>query len=416
MTKKSRKLKLDAGFWRKFSKLNWEKKPAVFKNVESPILSINAEQIFTILVQFCERCRKTGSTDGLKFYVNGQPQYFDQILESLPVQTDRSLAGYHRRMSQQYADYCLVCDHLLKVSSEQWDLLGSFMQGLFDQVGLPNRFAEIGLYLGNYRKTPFGVHVDGCGVLSLPVVGRKKFRLWDAKYVAKNPDLKESHRYSAFKAGSSLLQAGPGDMTYWPSSYWHIAESTGEFSATWSIGVWVDQDYSEILTEILRPLLSQKLAGDAKAKAIRYRKKQDAFGRVTELPDVLNRSIALLMNLRREPEKIADEFLRYWLMRLSRQGFKEAPSRRPLPPLLAKDVVARKNQSLIRWAPLANGQLCLALNGRLFEIKDTLKSRQFMQKLNRGESCALDHYFKGAARDHKTLQGIYYEQGFMRVT
>ncbi|MBL7688670.1 MAG: RNA methylase, partial [Bdellovibrionaceae bacterium] len=156
--------RLDQKFWTQFAQKTWEKKTLILKDVDSSLRLIDAVQIFNLLVRFSDRCRKTKKLDGLKLYLDGERQYSDEILHLLPKKRDGSLEGYHNRMNEMFADYCLVCDELLQLDLEAWRELLTFTNSLHRYVGLPNRFSEVGLYLGNYKKTPFGVHVDNCGV------------------------------------------------------------------------------------------------------------------------------------------------------------------------------------------------------------------------------------------------------------
>lgn len=212
----------------------------MLRNPRLSIQQIQAKDIFEMLVQYSDTCRKLKTASGYKFYVKSQLLYDHEILKLLPTQKDKSLAGYHKRMARKYADYCLVCDELSQVASQHWGTLAEFMHDLFEKSGMPKRFSEVGLYLGNYKKTPFGVHVDGCGVLSFPVIGKKSFRVWSSETVEHYPDIKDSFEYSTFLKQSTLLNVRPGDVAYWPSTYWHIAESDGSFNATWSIGIWLE--------------------------------------------------------------------------------------------------------------------------------------------------------------------------------
>ena len=242
-------------FWKSFAKTHWEKSPVVFNNISGDVSEIKAADIFRLLVLYCDRARKLDSLDGLKFYVDGVRLEVFEAIELLPVAEDKSLVGYNRRMEKQFRDYGLVCDKLMDVMQGPEEKIRSsifgFMNGLYESSGVPNRFSEIGLYLGNYRKTPFGVHVDKCGVISLPVVGKKKFRLWTPEFVEQHPELKESFQYDEFKKQSKILSCETGDIAYWPSSHWHIAESDGKFSATWSIGIWVDQTTTDLATKLV---------------------------------------------------------------------------------------------------------------------------------------------------------------------
>ncbi len=68
-------------------------------------------------------------------------------------------------------------------------------------------------------------------------------------------------------------------MTYWPSSAWHIAESNGSFSATWSLGVWVDQPHKEIFSESLKDLLEKKLGTKGEAPTTTFKNLHGAVGK-----------------------------------------------------------------------------------------------------------------------------------------
>ena len=264
-----------AQFWSDFSRKYWEKKPVLFSNVAGPsgakisILAIDAAEVFRLLVAYCDLCRDRDSIEGIKFYVDGVRLESFEAIEHLPVANDKSLEGYDRRMRRQFKDYGLVCDELMQVSQKNWNLLGDFMNGLYSYVGIPNRFAELGLYLGNYRKTPFGVHVDRCGVISIPVVGHKVFRIWEPEFVEKHPELKEAFSYDEFKNDSEVLNASIGDITYWPSHAWHIAESDGAFSCTWSIGIWVDRPLSDVAINALSPLITKSLGSSGRKTSIK---------------------------------------------------------------------------------------------------------------------------------------------------
>ncbi len=305
----------ESKFWIPFAKEYWEKKPFVLRNSSHPIFSLDDADIFKFLLLYSEHCRQTKSAEGLKLYIDGQRADESELWHALPVKKDASLLGYHRRMEKTYEDYCLVCDELSQGAKDKWAVLESFLKPLYESVGVPNRYAEMGLYLGNYRKTPFGVHVDGCGVFSFPVVGTKKFRLWDPKFVEKNLDLQESFSYDDYKKHSTLLEVGPKEMAYWPSTAWHIAESDGSFSATWSIGIWLDKTLSEEILEALTPLITQKIKT--------YSKLHSVFPSKKKLPEPFFASIKLIKKI--SQVEIERAFQKKWRQKMSKLGFKSGP-------------------------------------------------------------------------------------------
>lgn len=403
-----RNIILDDQFWSKFVKTTWQKKPAVFKNAKSKLLEIDADQVFNWLVQYSDHCRKTKTAVGVKFYIDGESQYQNEVLQILPEKKDKTLLGYHKRMEKLFPDYCLVCDELIQVSSEKWNLLGDFMNGLYKHVGFPNRQAEIGLYLGNYKKTPFGVHVDGCGVFSIPVVGRKKFRLWSPDYVKKNPDLELAFDYKPHLKGSSLMDVTVGDITYWPSQSWHIAESDGSFSATWSLGVWVDQPYFEIVMQTLQSLIIPTLGAEAAKKYIPFEKGPKANGFIQEIPQLLKTSLNQIKDLSKE--ELHDLFMKQWLQINSKNGFKSTVKPNLKLKLLKTDWLRGESKYPIHWAKLNNQTLSLAVHGKLLFVSDSKANVDMIETFNSGKAFSVKAILEKAPKKTEIfdlLQNLY---------
>lgn len=304
-------------FWSVFSRAHWEKKPVIFRNLaKTSIMAIDATEVFKLLIAYCDLCRDRHSIDGIKFYVDGVRLEPFEAIEHLPVLADKSLEGYDRRLRTQFKDYALVCDELMQVGRAHWTLLGDFVNGLYSHVGRPNRFAELGLYLGNYRRTPFGVHVDRCGVISIPVVGRKIFRIWKPEFVEKHPELKEAFSYDEFKKDSEVLTASVGDVTYWPSHSWHIAESDGQFSCTWSIGIWVNRPVTDVVGDALAPLIKKALGSSGRKTSIK------PFANEV-LPPELKSAAASIAKLSKK--EIEAALLKWWSAQSKLNGFKNRP-------------------------------------------------------------------------------------------
>lgn len=388
---------LDQPFWRKFSANIWEKKALTVKNLQSGLTEMGEDTIFKLLVSYADRCRKLDDPTGFKFYIDGQKAYGEDVLQVLPVKKDKSLLGYHARMNEMFSDYCLVCDELLTANIEKQSLLTEFTNELYRHVGFPNRFSEMGLYLGNYRKTPFGVHVDRCGVFSFPVTGVKRFRLWTSEFVKKNPSLDRAFEYGKFKKASQLIEARPGDMTYWPSSAWHIAESDGSFSATWSLGVWVDKPFKDTFTEALKTLLDQKLSSLGDAAMTEFKDLHEATGEMKKLPTAYAESIQLLQNL--SAAELKESMLQSWMIHTSLRGFKTLPQV-DCELSLKSRLQLRSAQSPILWQQsLADKKkFFFSFGGKVIQTSTASDFVKLVKALNAGESCLVSDYIKGTRK------------------
>jgi hypothetical protein len=387
------KARLDEAFWTKFSRSFWERKSFALQNVDSPLLNMDAREIFNLLVRYANKCRREKDSNGFKFYIHGDRIHESQVLEVLPIARDGSLEGYHQRMERLFEDYCLVCDELLQVNQEKQHLLAEFTSKLYEHVGFPNRFAEMGLYLGNYRKTPFGIHVDGCGVFSFPIAGKKTFRIWP-----KEPASKRS------KKGSFVLSARPGDMTYWPSTAWHIAESDGRFSATWSLGVWVDQPFKTDLSKIISELVSSRLGERARNGMTPFKSLKSDAGQVTALPDLYSEAIARLRDL--SATELNETFLKRWMTHISKQGFKVVPNKESALKTGAF-VRLRERHSPILWMHAKESQqLFLSFNGVQTEARFSQGLLKLVKSINAGQPVKVTRRFPQSLRAF-ALAGAY---------
>lgn len=397
---------LDQKFWQNFSKNIWEKEPLAIKNAKSPLLEIGEAEIFRMLVIFSDRCRKLKNADGFKFYIDGLQAHPQDVLQILPVKKDQSLLGYHKRMNTLFSDYCLVCDELLKTSSAKNYLLSDFTDELYRYTGFPNQFAEMGLYLGNYRKTPFGVHVDNCGVFSFPVVGQKKFRLWTSDFVKKNPALDRAFSYKKFNKNSQVLIAEAGDMTYWPSSAWHIAESDGQFSATWSLGIWVEKPHKKLFSEYLNYFLSEKFGARGNLMSTAFKELHATSGQVTELPAAFEESLKLLQSL--SSAELKESFLKLWMQHISLQGFKNIPVVN-IQLRSSSRVKLRSDRAKILWqsSKIQRNKVFVAYGGITVETQKSSGLFKFITAVNAGETCLLSDFIKSQNKaDLRSLQKL----------
>ncbi|WP_413560829.1 JmjC domain-containing protein [Bdellovibrio sp. HCB209] len=397
---------LNEKFWSTFAKSHWEKKPLLVRNVKSDLLQMSADEIFDLLVLYADRCRDLNDPEGFKFFIDGAKADQEEVLQVLPERDDKSLLGYHERMESEFSDYCLVCDELLQVNLKKQQYLTEFTDALYRHVGFPNRFSEMGLYLGNYKKTPFGVHVDSCGVFSFPVAGVKKFRLWPAAYGDKHPELDRTFSYEKHKKHSQLLEVGPGDMTYWPSSEWHIAESDGSFSATWSLGVWVDQPHKDVFSETLKALIDTKMGSVGEKVTTSFKTLHSQNGEVSELPKEYRDSIELLKNL--SPSELEEAFLQSWTKHISLQGFKTMPHTEVKIAPKSK-IQLRNDHSMILWQQSLTNKKMYAFSFGGVQIQSTSAGLlKLIKALNTGKALVPGDFLKGATlkNDIQSLQAL----------
>ena len=116
-----------------------------------------------------------------------------------------------------------------------------FLQRVFRSTGVPSS-VSLDLFLGNYRLSPFGIHKDNQDVITFIVLGNKRFYLWPSEHFSHRPELagvparEHAHRvlqipvadgaeYAAIVKEAIVVHGQPGDVMFWPASYWHCADN-----------------------------------------------------------------------------------------------------------------------------------------------------------------------------------------------
>ncbi|MBD2533808.1 hypothetical protein H6G97_31340 [Nostoc flagelliforme FACHB-838] len=219
---------LSQQFWSKFALNNWEKDNLAIKHsfISPPVAS---DELFKIVVNDFNTADDVH--DRTRFYIGEKLQELDKSDIRLPQKEDASFASYNQRISTMLngQEYALVID-AIKVNDVLWDWTYDFLQSLYKSLGYISYGHFYSIFYGNYQVTPFGVHFHfnpAESAFYFPINGGKSMRTWTPEFVNKHPKLKGAKNYQDFLESSTLLQAEPGGMIYWPSDRWHVGDSRG---------------------------------------------------------------------------------------------------------------------------------------------------------------------------------------------
>src|SRR5215216_4692269 len=124
-------------------------------------------------------------------------------------------------------------------SNPLWRRIVNTVDALARYVGISASRMDTQVFLGTYNQTPFGVHVDDASAFHFPVIGKKRMRFWEDSFVRQTPAIRQAQHYEQFLTESVINEATPGEIIYWPSHYWHVGESRGEFAVTWRFAYWI---------------------------------------------------------------------------------------------------------------------------------------------------------------------------------
>ena len=369
----------------------WGRRPGLVRG-GGVALQLTPDGVFRALVAAGARMRRSDGPVVLRFYVDGALQQAD-VRSWVPTASDTSMAGYVTRMNRRLDGrrFCLVVNHLQTFDPSLWLRLRDFLRGLRERVGVAPGSIDAAAFVGTYRCTPFGVHRDPAHSLAVVVAGRKRFLFWPARRFATGGWIDNSARYARVRASATTVVAGPGDLVHWPSSVWHVAESSPPYSVSLSVPVLLPHGGRADIYGVVMQLLRNTLPTDAATRRTAAERdvRQGVRAFVTALRRRLNRSV--------RATSLADEACGAWLRATTGHGFMAVPGPAPhrrLPPgwRLRADA-----DSPIVWLRSGPRTLRYAANGLAFEAPRSAGLIALLRRLNRGDVVSADAV-RGAER------------------
>ncbi len=419
-------------FWKAFSNEVWEKKPYAYQGraMASPL---EADEFFQAVV----RCSQRRSIYGLRKYMSVMmakmtasgivylwhkllgkkptfqipkvddavmfrfyigPYPFPKKLTSmmgvavkkryLPKESDVNFEGYHRRIKQllnpgwrkwlglKERNYGFAINSMEHSDHELWSWERGFLKPLIKEIGINNAGTYNALFVGDYQRTPFGVHFDPEGVFHIPIVGQKSMRTWPPEYVEKNPDLKGARDYDKHLSGSTLIQADPGQFVYWPSCDWHVGESSTQgLSVSIALSLQVAPTDAEgvPLCSIEELSHSHKELKDVDVRS----RKTIPFD-----PDNLQGTVDRLPREFKVSTQGEEETLLAWLRYATALGFETPPVGRKMKALNSDSLIIGNSDWPIVFVE-SDQRLLVGANGHAFACDNRAEFKQVISTLNR---------------------------------
>jgi hypothetical protein len=200
-----------------------------------------------------------------------------------------SLKAYVERLEQRFAPrrFCLQ----IRGMERDWSIWSDFSpltRRLRDVLSIRDRRMDVVGYLGNYSRTPFGIHKDSQHVLTFVVAGQKRMLLWPFKTFGGRPEVPKDARlkqagifalkneFAHKKRGAVVLDGRAGDVMYWPPSYWHCADASPGVAITLTLGVEEDADGRRRFRQ--GPAAAPKDTSDARPRSILERRLEAVTG------------------------------------------------------------------------------------------------------------------------------------------
>ncbi|HEY8150067.1 MAG TPA: cupin domain-containing protein [Vicinamibacteria bacterium] len=371
-------------FWARFSEDHWENAPLVLRR-PFPEPFATPARVWGALVAACERFR-AGESVRLRLF-GEQGLVVADLDRLLPDARDGCFTGYAARLARDPAwpAFTLVANYVHVHDHDLWLWARQFLSGLYARVGIPAHHADVDVFVSNRRRTPFGIHRDPASNFTFVLEGRKTMRLWPQDAFARRPRM-DAEGDAGYGEQTLTLEGEAGDVLYWPSSYWHVADSTGELSATLNVSLYLDATADapgfpglDLVSQRARAIVGRRLRGrrppaTCEAGPLGAAGLPEAIGQVLEAYEQIGREGAL-----------ARDVIGVWLARLSAGGFDKVPPPLPAAPLQDRDEVWLDPAFPILCRPIG-GEVALSAQGRtVFWPRASAALVALVDRLNRGE-------------------------------
>lgn len=252
--------------WRTFHQQYWDRRPVLFKQVADP--PFVADEVFRAAVAATRPHSPFALPAHVQFTVGRYQQ--TESGEHLPEESDATFDGYQKRLAAVLggARHALVVHSFHSFHAPQWLREKAFYAGLWREAGQPLTGAITTLFHGDYEHSPVGVHRDRFATFMYVLRGRKRMRFWPRR--PWDEPVSTVLDYERFLPTSFAVVAEPGDLLYWPSSYYHVGESVDGPPAT-SVNVGVPREEHHAAYELDELLAGADEAprGDPRADAAR---------------------------------------------------------------------------------------------------------------------------------------------------
>ncbi|MFF0297356.1 JmjC domain-containing protein [Kitasatospora sp. NPDC004614] len=304
-----------------------------------------------------------------------------------PRAEDGAFDGYRRRLDAELAAfsretrYALIVHAFHAFHSGQWERQRAFFEPLWERTGMPLSGAITTLFHGSYDHTPVGVHKDRFATFLFALEGHKRMRFW--RECPWTEPVTTKLDYQAHLDTSFTAEPEPGDLLYWPSSYYHVGESVDGRAAT-SVNVGVPRESHRAVYDVDDLLLGldPDAMVDPDAALVRLPAATAPLS-VPEppadgaLPEALEQTLRVFQEYR-DPGLMAERVASLSLRNMSASGLCPVPP--PEPPRPLDDGTAVRARARVLYEPVGGALLCAA-NGHV--LRSTLTPPQAQPLLRR---------------------------------
>ena len=382
-----------------FIKEYWDYSPTVLRQpLALPIAT--HQEIFEGLLfavnQYIEDCDKPTniptkyrSTESERRWIDirfftGNYRIMGDIIEYLPTAQDKDIAGYQKRMDSLFKKegYFLYITNFHCNVPVIWQRVCSFLSNIYPHVGYPANFADLELFMGNYKVTPGGIHRDKGASFQFIIEGTKTMYVWPRQQLYPDKTSEdfgnvlntniEKMNISKYKKHSVELTGTPGDILYWGPNHWHAGASE-TFSVSLTLALYMSGTANPLVEKAISQIIGSNII-DSLAPKLSV---EDNLAFPSEIEQ---KSSALLSAF--NEKKFPDKFYASWLSYLTAYGFKYIPYKRQEMDIHNSKAFNRIASIPISWFVKSQTLLIIGCNGHIWESTNNMSVIQILHYLN----------------------------------
>lgn len=303
------------------------------------------------------------------------------IIPLLPSSKTESLNHYFKLLSinDKFSNFTLFLNQPHSYHPEIWMMMKQILGEMFRIFPLPEGHITSDIFIGNYKKTPFGIHKDTLHNFMFMTHGKRLMHFW--------PDNKKKSGYDHSKKSSFKVE--PGDILYWPPQYWHIGENLDSIAVSVNMNIWEGRSHNWAKDTIFNSITKTAKA----ITPITYKMHENDYKNAclqslntlsNSAPDVLNEISEHMVDSISGP--ILQRYLNQaWAVRISAFALNKPLPRKSISSFnVNATYIADQRSPLFIIEHL--GKLLMACNGHITVKDDTLDWRNLVSRLNSGEA------------------------------
>ncbi|WP_168194855.1 cupin domain-containing protein [Chromobacterium phragmitis] len=328
---------------------------------------------------------------GLRIYAAGRLLDSDEMnrIYDSPPQAGESLECWSGRVFPQ-TPFGIILNAGEKFHHGLSCEVAQMLAPLFERVGLPREGVQFSIFIGDYDKTPLGIHQDkrGENVIHLHVgPGAKTMYLWEPEQYRRLTDEQgiPERDFNALKPHARTFRFESGDLFFMPEGTFHIGAQS-ELSI--GITVWQYTHTNQMLADNLHAFLLKQLQAASDGAIVH-----------DPSPPQDTRALDAILAQRRLPDEYRgrdyDQLLRLayldWRHCLaSNAGYRNPPfPRDDKASLEADDQVLMETPYRILTRDTMPGRMAVYVRGNKLEMNRHSGLIAMLDRLNQNQPCAV---------------------------